>query len=95
MVPVGNKAKRRSTIPQKQNLFSLFQQSLNRFKALSKIIFALIKTNTQPDQEFERSSYSQLLSNLLLEHLDKFQEYNSLVWKKVESQFILEKEFCR
>ena len=34
--------------------------------------------------QFERSSYPQLLGNLLFGHFDKFQSYTSLVREKVE-----------
>ena len=37
--------------------------------------------------------YRQLLGNLLFDHSDKFQAYNSSVCQKVKSS-ILEKEFC-
>ena len=44
-------------------------------------------------EKFERSSYPQLLGNLLFEHFDKFQTYSSSVCENVKSQFFLEKEF--
>ena len=43
--------------------------------------------------KIKRTSYPQLLGNLLFEHSDKFQAYNSSIYQKVESN-ILEKEFC-
>ena len=36
-----------------------------------------------------------LIGNLLFEYLDKSQAYISSVCEKVESQFFLEKEFCK
>ena len=36
-----------------------------------------------------------LIGNLLFEYLDKSQAYISSVYEKVESQFFLEKEFCK
>ena len=36
-----------------------------------------------------------IIRNLLSEHLDKFQGYTSSVYEKVESQFFLDKEFCK
>ena len=38
---------------------------------------------------------SNFIGNLLFEHLHKFQAYSSSVCEKVESQFLLEKEFCK
>ena len=42
-------------------------------------------------KKFKRSSYPQLLCNLLF---DKFQVYNSSVCQEVEPKILLEKEFC-
>ena len=65
------------------------------YMMIFKPTFTLIKANAQPHLKIRRTSYFQLLDNLLFEHFDKFQAYIFSVFENVESQFFLEKEFCK